>query len=158
MNSRKILVCVFMLILVFVHTSFAEISCDCGEQLCTCFIQMGDEGIVVKQIITCLYDLGYISTQRIDEFDRQVYDAVVLFQSDRSIRMTGMCDDPTLSALVGNAEVSTESDTDIVWIPTDGGKKYHAKPACSGMNNPRKISMPNAVALQIEPCKRCYGR
>ncbi len=43
-----------------------------------------------------------------------------------------------------------------VWIPTNGGKKYHSKSSCSGMKNPSKVTKDEAVSLGFGPCGRCY--
>lgn len=43
----------------------------------------------------------------------------------------------------------------MVWIPTNGGHKYHYDPNCSGMVNPEHVSISTAVARGFEPCKKC---
>ena len=43
---------------------------------------------------------------------------------------------------------------DTVYIPTDGGKKRHASEQCSGMLDPRKVSIRNASAFKFDACKR----
>ena len=48
-----------------------------------------------------------------------------------------------------------ETYPEAVFIPTDGGSKRHSVPECSGMYDPRKVSIRNAAALGFEPCKRC---
>lgn len=49
-----------------------------------------------------------------------------------------------------------ESGPVMVWIPTNGGKKYHTNPSCSGMENPMEVSIDQAVANGFTPCKRCH--
>ena len=44
-----------------------------------------------------------------------------------------------------------------VWVPTNGGKKYHRTAYCSGMKDPIQISESEAIAQDYTPCKRCYG-
>lgn len=44
-----------------------------------------------------------------------------------------------------------------VWIPTNGGTKYHSKSTCSGMNDPQQVTVEEAKSLGFEPCKKCYG-
>ena len=53
--------------------------------------------------------------------------------------------------------VPTEEETegDLVWVPRDGGTKYHSKSGCSGMKNPIQVSRETAQANGFEPCKRC---
>lgn len=51
-----------------------------------------------------------------------------------------------------------EQNTPIssVWIPTDGGQKYHSKSTCSGMNNPKQISELEAISSGYSKCGRCW--
>lgn len=51
-------------------------------------------------------------------------------------------------------EISSGSGS--VWIPTDGGTKYHTRSSCSNMKNPQKISKEEATAMGFEACKRCH--
>ena len=48
------------------------------------------------------------------------------------------------------------SNCNTIYIPTDGGKKRHSNPECSGMHDPRKVSDRNAEELGFDPCKKCY--
>lgn len=43
-----------------------------------------------------------------------------------------------------------------VWIPTNGGKKYHKSASCSNMKNPEEVTKSEAEARGFDPCKRCY--
>ena len=47
-------------------------------------------------------------------------------------------------------------DTVYVWIANPTGKIYHSTPTCSGMKNPIKISLEDAIKRGIRPCKKCY--
>ena len=55
--------------------------------------------------------------------------------------------------------VPTQSETtgDLVWVPVNGGKKYHRNSSCSNMENPMQVSRETAEANGYDPCKRCYG-
>lgn len=44
----------------------------------------------------------------------------------------------------------------LVWIPTNGGKRYHCYSSCSGMINPRRVDLGEAKALGFTACGRCY--
>ena len=44
----------------------------------------------------------------------------------------------------------------MVWIPTNGGTKYHRHSSCSGMNNPSQVTIDEAQSRGFTPCKRCY--
>lgn len=48
-----------------------------------------------------------------------------------------------------------ENKTDYVWIPQDGGSKYHRNAGCSGMKNPKQVTRQEAESLGFTPCKRC---
>lgn len=159
--ARTFVFLLFLLLSLNGSNAYAEISCDCGELGCTCFIQMHDDGIAVDHIVDLLADQGYLSTTRIGSFDDRVYEAVCLFQEENRIEITGIMDDETLTMLIWGVSPQslTQSDPllvmDVVWVPTDGGKKRHRKATCSGMYDPRKMTVCNAEALGIDACKRC---
>mgnify|MGYP007132756757 FL=1 len=44
----------------------------------------------------------------------------------------------------------------MVWIPTNGGKRYHSNSSCSGMINPRRVDLGEARYLGFTACGRCY--
>ena len=44
----------------------------------------------------------------------------------------------------------------MVWIPTKGGKKYHSKESCSGMESPDYVTQSQAEQEGFTPCKQCY--
>lgn len=50
---------------------------------------------------------------------------------------------------------SALSDGTMVWIPVNGGSKYHTKSTCSNMKNPQKVAVSQAKAQGYTPCKRC---
>lgn len=43
-----------------------------------------------------------------------------------------------------------------VWIPTNGGSKYHSNPGCSKMKNPQEVTISQAKSRGFTACKRCY--
>lgn len=49
-----------------------------------------------------------------------------------------------------------ETEGNLVWVPTNGGKKYHSKSGCSGMENPMQVTLETAMANGYTACKRCY--
>lgn len=101
---------------------------------------------------------GYLNSDG-ETFDSEVEEAVMAFQKDCGLEQTGMLDDDTLSFLVFSESAAQldarGTDGRAVWVPTNGGKKRHSKATCSGMDNPRLISVRNAEQLGVEPCKRC---
>ena len=44
----------------------------------------------------------------------------------------------------------------LVWIPVNGGTKYHSKASCSNMKDPIQVTLSEAVSKGFEPCKRCH--
>lgn len=50
---------------------------------------------------------------------------------------------------------NTDNQEQMVWIP-QSGSKYHSDPTCSGMDNPRQVTISEAQSMGYEPCKKCY--
>ena len=48
------------------------------------------------------------------------------------------------------------SSSGKVWIPTDGGTKYHSKGSCSGMYNPKQVTRDEAEAAGFGRCSKCW--
>lgn len=44
----------------------------------------------------------------------------------------------------------------MVWIPTNGGAKYHSRSGCSNMKNPEQVTKSEAINRGFGPCGRCY--
>lgn len=51
---------------------------------------------------------------------------------------------------------SGTSSVVMVWIPTNGGTKYHKNAECSNMIDPEHVSLDYARDQGFTPCKRCY--
>ncbi len=52
---------------------------------------------------------------------------------------------------------SEPTNTDaLVWVPTNGGKKYHSKSSCSNMKNPRQVTKETAINEGFGQCGRCW--
>lgn len=49
-----------------------------------------------------------------------------------------------------------DTQGNLVWIPTNGGTKYHSKSSCSNMDNPMQVTKEHAEANGFTPCKRCH--
>ncbi len=46
--------------------------------------------------------------------------------------------------------------SDLVWIPTNGGVKYHKKESCSGMKDPIQTTKERAIRQGFDPCQKCF--
>lgn len=53
------------------------------------------------------------------------------------------------------ADNADDPQETVVWIPVNGGKKYHRYADCSKMKNPKQVSISEAVRLNYTPCGRC---
>ena len=53
---------------------------------------------------------------------------------------------PEYSETVGN----------LVWVPVNGGTKYHSKSSCSNMIEPIQVSIETAIQNGFTACKRCH--
>lgn len=49
-----------------------------------------------------------------------------------------------------------ETGDNLVWIPTNGGTKYHRKSTCSKMIDPIQVTKETAIANGFDACGRCY--
>ena len=139
----------------------ALIPCMCGNpsDQCQCFIQLGDNGPAVKEIVEILINKGYlIKPRKKTEFTPEVKEAVIKFQNENSLEATGWMDDETIDALLfgilpdPSVKYEEERWSDIVFVPTDGGIRYHTIPDCCEMHHPRMITRVNAERLKIHHC------
>ena len=55
----------------------------------------------------------------------------------------------------GKADPDYNQET-LVWIPTNGGTKYHTKAECSNIKNPKQVTQSEAESQGFTPCKRCH--
>ncbi len=56
---------------------------------------------------------------------------------------------------VCGAKDPNASSERMVWIPTNGGTKYHTKSSCSNMKNPIQVTLSEAISMGFSACKRC---
>lgn len=56
----------------------------------------------------------------------------------------------------GSSSSNSTAASGSVWIPTNGGTKYHKTSTCSGMVSPEKVTVAKAIELGFEACKKCY--
>ncbi len=55
----------------------------------------------------------------------------------------------------GKADPDYNHET-MVWIPTNGGTKYHTHAGCSNMEDPEQVTKSEAESRGFTPCKRCH--
>lgn len=58
----------------------------------------------------------------------------------------------------GIAVCATEDAPSLFWIPVHGGKKFHVRMGCSGMDVARLVTQKAAEEAGLEPCGRCKNR
>lgn len=162
-NRKRFFGILSFLVVLFLMTinAYAEIPCLCNNppDQCTCFIQLGDKGLAVQNIIACLKKKGYLRSDfRKKEFTSEVKQAVLKLQEDNNLECTGWMDDETLNVLLhdilpdGSVKHSAQYWESIYYVPTDGGIRYHSDPECCGMYHPRLISGVNAESLGLQHC------
>lgn len=49
-----------------------------------------------------------------------------------------------------------ETGPSLVWVPVNGGTKYHSYAGCSGMIDPIQVTVETAIANGYTACKRCW--
>ena len=62
----------------------------------------------------------------------------------------------TSETISASVPVIQQQSSVMVWIPTNGGHRYHSKSSCSGMIDPECVPLDQAEALGFTPCGRCY--
>lgn len=156
------LIFILMLVCLIGSMCFADVPCICGLEHCTCFIQLGDGGPEMEYIQHALIEQGYLQKSNdAPLFDDRTLQAVLRFQEANQLPATGMLDDSTLTLLLWGMlppeldQAEPFSNGGPIWIPTDGGIRRHAKPACSKMLDPRRVSVRNADRMGMDPCGRC---
>lgn len=64
--------------------------------------------------------------------------------------------EPISETISASVPVIQQQSSVMVWIPTNGGHRYHSKSTCSGMIDPECVPLDQAVALNFTPCGKCY--
>lgn len=65
-------------------------------------------------------------------------------------------EEPQTNIKTSEPEVQEKKEK-MVWIPTNGGTKYHWNSDCSGMVNPAQVTETEAKNRGFGMCKKCYG-
>lgn len=53
-------------------------------------------------------------------------------------------------------EAKEEKNSMSVWIPTNGGTKYHSYKGCSNMDNPIQVTESEAIERGYSRCGKCW--
>ncbi len=64
-----------------------------------------------------------------------------------------------VSSAGSSVDVPSQSNTNganLVWVPVNGGTKYHSYSGCSNMVDPVQIPLEEAISRKYEPCRRCH--
>lgn len=159
MRKTFLISIIFSLIML---NACAELLCQCGLEQCICFIQLGDEGPAVEFIQNALIAQGYLApNDDSSAFDEKTQQAVLRFQQQNALLLTGTMDDDTLTLLIWGMLpeelnwAKPGSSQLAMWIPTDGGIRHHDKQDCSKMIDPRLVTQRNALAMEMLHCGRC---
>lgn len=51
---------------------------------------------------------------------------------------------------------NSEVGNNLVWVPVNGGTKFHTHSGCSNIKSPMQVTRETAEANGYSPCKRCY--
>ena len=83
---------------------------------------------------------------------------VVVDNSSSSSRETPASNSVTSESSTPSVTVPEQEETvgELVWVPVNGGKKYHKTSTCSNMKDPMQVSVETALANGYTACKRCH--
>lgn len=115
-------------------------------------LKVGSKGQSVVELQERLIELGYLDGSADGDFDNGIKKAVIEFQKNNNLPADGVAGEATLSVLFSKNAVRQR----WVWVPTNGGTKYHSKSSCSSMENPKKITYREAIELGYDFCKKCH--
>ncbi len=160
---RRFMACLLLLCIWLPSAGAESFPCPyCLHSHEITYLQMDDTGIAVEGLCNALVAAGYLPAgTQLATFNDRMYDALCHFQADHDLPLTGQADGETLSLLLHG--MSSEESRLVYsiypdlpfFVPTDGGQRVHIKACCSDMNEPRAISLQDALAMHIEPCGKC---
>ncbi len=81
-------------------------------------------------------------------------------QNNTEVLSNGGTASSNSNSSIGDSSVTVptviQTGSDMVWIPTNGGTKYHSNAYCSKMKDPKQVSREQAEANGFTPCKKCH--
>lgn len=131
-------------------------------------LKTGMEGEAIRAAQQALFELGYLKAAPDGTYGKTTAAAVKQFQKYNHLKADGIAGKLTLSALYSDDAIpfaaaptansktknSATKETIYVWIPKSG-KCYHKNSHCSGMKNPTKVTLQEAIDQGYRPCSKC---
>lgn len=105
-----------------------------------------DETALYNHYITCGKAEGRLGTAGQSVKKASVSNNVVTDSAKSTASNTASVTVPQKEETTGN----------LVWVPVNGGTKYHNNSSCSKMENPMQVSIETAKANGYTACKKCY--
>lgn len=109
-------------------------------------------GKTLKRIIAVLLALSCLSACSSNAAESYVPQGT----SSPSYQYTSQ-EEPYSQTVSHNEAHNYESSTEMVWIPTNGGIRYHTRSYCSNMKAPEYVSIDTAIEKGFTPCGNCYN-
>lgn len=126
-------------------------------------LQKGDTGEAVRTMQAKLIELGYLTGSADGQYGSGTRSAVKDFQKQNGLTDDGVAGPKTIEMLFSASaqakaepSVQTEKNETYVWIPTNGGNKYHSYSGCSNMDAPQRVTETEAKGMGYTPCQRCH--
>ena len=116
------------------------------------FVRYGDSGSTVGALAVLAGCSAWeIAADAV--FDDYILFQLIQFQEAHGLVVSGCFDLDTMALIF---DISDDADDiDLVWIPMNGGTKYHKDQSCSKMIDPRQLAKDSAKALGFAACRRC---
>lgn len=122
--------------------------------------------LLVFAILCLIFAIVPSSDKKEDSKEANQQKMVEEQSEEITISQSGDVTDPNIDKITENlpednidsepiATAQPENADNMVWLP-ESGTKYHSNSSCSNMNNPRQVTLDEAVNAGYEPCKKCY--
>lgn len=112
-------------------------------------LSKGSTGSAVRELQQRLIDLGYLKGKADGDYGAKTVQAVKDYQVVHNLTEDGVAGPKTITAIFGYSHVNT-----TVYVSTNN--IYHSKSDCSGMKNPKNMSLVDAIRNGCERCQRCH--
>lgn len=102
-------------------------------------------------------DWTKVCVKEVEGYIRNDFLQTKKIESSKSSKSTKTSKSKTNNNSVNVVDTSSQSGVEMVWIPTNGGKKIHSKSTCSGMENPAYVTIDEANKRGFyDYCKKCH--